>query len=115
MINEARKLLKQCKKAQGKPDSHVYIDTTDMCLKQHTGRTVVNDKSIKLKRFTGSLRSALQYLDDCGYISFNDNIIQVTFEGWHQWELTAKSIAWFAFKSILIPAAVAFLTSILTN
>lgn len=113
MTRQARRLLAKMKKAQGIPDGTVYIDFDKMTVAgvHAKGEDFVR---MNLKQYKGSIHTALQYLQDQGYIEYSSRgYAQVLHAGWHVIQTEFTAFSQFLFKSILVPVAVSLLTTVL--
>lgn len=67
-----------------------------------------------LSRDEGSIRAALRFLEEKGYVVIEDFIFYLDHKGLNRREFVRIEIGNFLLKSILTPIVVAFLTTILT-
>lgn len=114
-------LLHLLKKAQGDEDSTVVIHVSSM--KAGVVRNKGQEKEppiVDISKYKRCLDSCLSYLGEQGYIEsldFGDGRsiqVKVKHEGWHIGQTVLWKICIFLFRSIAVPIAVAFLTSLIT-
>lgn len=114
MIIQARVLLKKLKKAQKTADSHIYIDYEKLTAIQGY-KDDPTQKAVDLKRFHGSIRSYLQYLEKLGYVKvWPHGVVQVQTSGWQLGQIEREQLLTFLIQSVAVPIVVSIVTTLLT-
>lgn len=115
MTIRAARLLRKLKRAQIYQDSQVFIDDDNMTV------GALHDESrpyrdVSLKGYENSLYSTLDYLQNLGYVEYDDiGIAKVTHAGWSATTTTLKSAIQFTAKDIVVPIIVAVISAAITT
>lgn len=73
-------------------------------------------KSVSIKGYKNSLEATLQYLEDQGYIkSIGEEIVQVTYTGWHLLSATAVEVTKIVLLNVVLPIVVSAIAAIITT
>lgn len=115
MTFSAGQLLRKLKKAQMTEDGQIYIDFDAL-----TVSTVHNVnapyKCIKLKRFRRFIHSTLAYLQELGFVAYDDfGQAKVTYRGWTALNTDIQEAVEFTVRGVIVPIIVSVITSIIVS
>ena len=107
--------LYQLKKAQILEEKFVYINDKEktICTVSEKGGIV---HTIDMAKKWNSVHSMLTYLKGYNLVEWSNNdYARLTHAGFHYYQTLFSSICNFLFRSIAVPIAVAFVTTLITN